>query len=92
MPPPLAAEAVAALADAAWQVRKGAAVGLSGAAGDAAVDGLLLAVGDPHPDVRRAAVTSLGAHAAVPAVRTALAGAARDTDADVRAYARLALD
>jgi HEAT repeat len=44
------------------------------------------ALGDPHADVRKAAVQALRGH---PGTDDVLASAAHDTDADVRAYARL---
>ncbi|OPF83585.1 fumarate reductase/succinate dehydrogenase flavoprotein subunit [Streptomyces antioxidans] len=87
-PAPLDAEAVAGLGDAAWQVRKGAATALSGAATGVGVPALRGALGDPHADVRKAAVLALlplaerelGAREALSLVRS-------DPDADVRAYA-----
>ncbi|MEV6006581.1 fumarate reductase/succinate dehydrogenase flavoprotein subunit [Streptomyces sp. NPDC051976] len=90
-PPPLARAAAAALADPAWQVRRGAATALGAAEPAAAVPALLPAARDPHPDVRRAAVQSLARHTADADVRTVLEGASSDPDADVRAYARRAL-
>ncbi len=87
-PAPLDAEAVAALGDAAWQVRKGAATALSAAAPRLGVPALARALADPHADVRKAAVLALlplaerevGAREALSSVRS-------DPDADVRAYA-----
>ncbi|WP_405942114.1 fumarate reductase/succinate dehydrogenase flavoprotein subunit [Streptomyces sp. NBC_00207] len=79
--------AVAALADAAWQVRAGAAAGLSAAAPEAAVPALAKALADANADVRKAAVLSLLAHRGSAEARTALATAVTDPDADVRAYA-----
>ncbi|MFB7261195.1 fumarate reductase/succinate dehydrogenase flavoprotein subunit [Streptomyces nojiriensis] len=79
--------AVAALADAAWQVRAGAAAGLSAAAPEAAVPALAKALADANADVRKAAVLALLAHRDTPEVRAALATAVSDPDADVRAYA-----
>ncbi|MFF3086613.1 fumarate reductase/succinate dehydrogenase flavoprotein subunit [Streptomyces nojiriensis] len=79
--------AVAALADAAWQVRAGAAAGLSAAAPDAAVPALAKALADANADVRKAAVLALLAHRDTPEARAALATAVSDPDADVRAYA-----
>jgi HEAT repeat protein len=88
-----AAELARALGDSAWQVRQGAARGLAGASPDAAVAALTEALSDAHLDVRKAAVLSLAAHVpSAPAARAGLASALHDTDADVRAYARRALD
>ena len=90
-PPPLDAAAVAALHDPAWQVRVGAARGLAAASAETASDPLIKVLDDPHLDVRKAAVISLGTFRDVPAVADALARAQDDPDADVRAYARGAL-
>ncbi|MGW3326001.1 fumarate reductase/succinate dehydrogenase flavoprotein subunit [Streptomyces virginiae] len=79
--------AVAALADAAWQVRAGAATGLSAAAAEAAVPALAKALADANADVRKAAVLALLAHRDGAEARAALATAVSDPDADVRAYA-----
>ncbi|QFZ16379.1 fumarate reductase/succinate dehydrogenase flavoprotein subunit [Saccharothrix syringae] len=77
--------AAAALRDPEWRVRVGAAW----AVGDAdAVIGLLA---DGNLDVRKAAVRVLHAWADRPAVVAALGRALGDSDADVRAYARQAL-
>jgi hypothetical protein len=90
--PGLAETAVRALADPAWQVRVGAARGLAAADPAPAVRALVAALADPHLDVRKAAVLSLSGWAARPEVAAALHGALGDSDADVRAYARRALD
>jgi succinate dehydrogenase/fumarate reductase flavoprotein subunit/HEAT repeat protein len=90
-PPPLDALAIAALADPAWQVRAAAATGLGGASPDVAVGALTSAAGDPHADVRKAAVVALSQWAGRPEVATALDTAISDQDADVRAHARLAV-
>ncbi|MFF8882567.1 fumarate reductase/succinate dehydrogenase flavoprotein subunit [Streptomyces flaveolus] len=91
-PAPLAARAVAALSDPAWQVRAGAATALSAAASDAAVPVLAKVLADPNADVRKAAVLALTRHTATTEdARTALATVTSDTDADVRAYAARAL-
>jgi HEAT repeat protein len=76
----------------AWQVREGAARALSGAAAERAVPRLSQALVDEHLDVRKAAVLSLSRWAADGAARDALSVALKDDDADVRAYARRALD
>ncbi|MER5862413.1 fumarate reductase/succinate dehydrogenase flavoprotein subunit [Kitasatospora sp. NPDC002040] len=85
-PPPLLA--LASRPDPAWEVRKGAATAL-GSAG--ATTPLLPLLTDPHMDVRKSAVRAAAPHAADPAVATALRDRLADPDADVRAYARLAL-
>ncbi|MEU8176576.1 fumarate reductase/succinate dehydrogenase flavoprotein subunit [Microbispora hainanensis] len=90
--PGLAETAVRALADPAWQVRVGAARGLAAAQPDQVVGPLVAALADPHLDVRKAAVLSLSGWAARPEVAAALHTALGDSDADVRAYARRALD
>lgn len=76
----------------AWQVREGAARALAGAAAEFAVPRLAEALADAHLDVRKAAVLSLTHWAGEPAARDALSIALKDGDADVRAYARRALD
>ncbi len=76
----------------AWQVREGAARALAGAAADLAVPRLSEALSDAHLDVRKAAVLSLSRWADEPAARDALGIALKDGDADVRAYARRALE
>jgi HEAT repeat protein len=50
------------------------------------------ALGDAHLDVRKAAVLSLTRWSGEPAARDALGLALKDSDADVRAYARRALE
>ncbi|WUU18540.1 fumarate reductase/succinate dehydrogenase flavoprotein subunit [Streptomyces sp. NBC_00663] len=90
-PGPLAERAVAALADATWQVRSGAATALSGAEADTAVPALAKALADPNADVRKSAVLALTRHAPTEAAHAALATATTDPDADVRAYAARAL-
>ncbi|OBI99970.1 fumarate reductase/succinate dehydrogenase flavoprotein subunit [Mycobacterium alsense] len=76
----------------AWQVREGAARALAGAAAEVAVPRLAEALGDAHLDVRKAAVLGLTRWAGEPAARDALGIALKDGDADVRAYARRALE
>ncbi|MFF9776899.1 HEAT repeat domain-containing protein [Streptomyces sp. NPDC013978] len=90
-PPPLASQAVTALADPAWQVRAGAATALSTATTAVAVPALAEALSDPNADVRKAAVLSLTHHTPDESARTALTTATKDPDADVRAYASRAL-
>lgn len=81
--------AVAALADAAWQVRQGAATALLAADPGTGVDALVTASADENLDVRKASVRALAAWASGrPQVRTALETAQTDADADVRAIAR----
>lgn len=87
-PAPL--DALAAAPDDAWQVRRAAATAL-GATGAAGIAALLPALADEHMDVRKAAVRALAAQAADPAVAGALRERLADSDADVRAYSRLAL-
>ncbi|NUQ98607.1 MAG: fumarate reductase/succinate dehydrogenase flavoprotein subunit [Streptomyces sp.] len=86
-PAPLAARAVTALADPAWQVRAGAATALSAAPADTAVPALAKALADPNADVRKAAVLALTRHNGTTEARAALATVTSDADADVRAYA-----
>ena len=82
-----------ALTESAWQIRQGAARALAGAVPAVAVPSLSAALTDRHLDVRKAAVLSLSRWADTEsAAREALAGALEDGDADVRAYARRALD
>ncbi len=83
---------VAALGDSAWQVRVGAARGLAVADPEVAIPALAAALADPHLDVRKAAVLTLAVWSRHEPARGALNGALDDTDADVRAYARRALD
>jgi succinate dehydrogenase/fumarate reductase flavoprotein subunit/HEAT repeat protein len=90
-PPPLAARALAGLADPAWQVRAGAVRALQGAGAGQSAGPLVTAAGDPHADVRKAAVIALGGWATEPSVAAALTARLEDRDADVRAYARRAL-
>ncbi|RAU93784.1 HEAT repeat domain-containing protein, partial [Mycolicibacter senuensis] len=81
-----------ALTESAWQVRVGAARALAGASAAEAVPRLTFALEDPHLDVRKAAVLGLARWTASDgAARDALGIAVKDSDADVRAYARRAL-
>jgi HEAT repeat protein len=76
----------------AWQVREGAARAPSGATAERAVPRLSRALADEHLDVRKAAVLCLSRWAdSEAAARDALSVALKD-DADVRAYARRALE
>ncbi|MEU5387964.1 HEAT repeat domain-containing protein, partial [Kitasatospora cineracea] len=74
--------------DPAWQVRK-AAAGVLGAAGR--WNALTALATDGNGDVRKAAVRAMAAGAAEAHVAAALRERLTDGDADVRAYARLAL-
>ena len=93
-PPPLDTLAARALrrAAVAWEVRAGAAQALAAASPAIAVRPLVAAVSDPHANVRKAAVTALAPMRAYPGAAEALHAAASDGDADVRAYARYAVD
>ncbi|WP_448504455.1 HEAT repeat domain-containing protein [Mycolicibacterium thermoresistibile] len=85
-------QVLAALREPAWQIRVGAVKALAGAAPADAVPALAAALDDAHLDVRKAAVLSLLRWAGTdPAARDALEIALKDSDADVRAYARRAL-
>ncbi|MGW7257055.1 fumarate reductase/succinate dehydrogenase flavoprotein subunit [Streptomyces sp. NPDC054834] len=86
-PAPLAARAVAALTDPAWQVRAGAATALGSADSGVSVPALAKALADPNADVRKAAVLALTRHNGTAEARAALATVTSDPDADVRAYA-----
>ncbi len=74
-----------------WQVRVGAARGLASAPTLVVAPVLAGAVNDPSADVRKAAVITLTGHAHHPDAADALERATKDTDADVRGYARRAL-
>ncbi|MFM9662984.1 HEAT repeat domain-containing protein, partial [Streptomyces scabiei] len=67
----------------------GAATALGAAAPELAVPALTGALSDEFADVRKAAVRALRRHDGRPGVADALDSVAQDTDADVRAYARL---
>ncbi|MCF8568931.1 fumarate reductase/succinate dehydrogenase flavoprotein subunit [Gordonia sp. HY002] len=77
-----------ALRDNAWQVRKGAATGLSVAPSDDSVVALTPLVTDPHGDVRKAAVNTIRQWSTLLPVSDLLEAARLDEDADVRAAAR----
>jgi succinate dehydrogenase/fumarate reductase flavoprotein subunit/HEAT repeat protein len=85
----LARLAVEAAADPAWQVRRGAATALGALASPS--EPLLDALEDEHPNVRRAAVQALGKWADSAEVASRLRARRTDSDADVRAYTRMAL-
>ena len=74
-----------ALADPAWQLRKGTALVLVTTAGRVAIEALVAAT---HLEVRKAAVSSLSGWADDPDVAVTLK---EDSDADVRTIARHAL-
>ena len=93
-PPPLDTLAARVLrrTATAWEARAGAAQALAAASPIVAVGPLVAAVSDPHANVRKAAVTALALMRAYPGAAEALHAAASDGDADVRAYARHAVD
>jgi HEAT repeat protein len=92
-PPDSVPLAIGSLFDPAWEVRKGGAIALGGAAPALAVEPLLAALDDENLDVRKAAVQSLSQWVGARGeVRQALMAVLDDPDADVRGYARLALD
>lgn len=74
-----------------WQVRVGAARGLVGGSPEQVVLPLTVLAQDGHADVRKAAVITLASYTATPEAVDALERATKDDDADVRAYARMAL-
>ncbi len=85
--------AVAGLADTAWEVRQAAATALIESRAEGAVEPLIVAAADQNLDVRKAAVKALTPRLAQnPDVREALLRAQGDADADVRAFARIALE
>ncbi|GGU74381.1 fumarate reductase/succinate dehydrogenase flavoprotein subunit [Lentzea flava] len=84
-PPALHERAAGLIDDPAWEVRVGVARALDD---PQLVAGLL---DDPNLDVRKAAVRALERWRTDPGVVLALKRALDDTDADVRAYARMAL-
>lgn len=91
--PPLAEKAIGATRHREWSIRKGAAIALRTASKELAVGPLLALLQDENLDVRRATVQSLAGWVGdVNRVATALAGMSDDVDADVRAYARMALE
>ena len=69
----------------------GAARGLAAAPAEVAAPPLVGAVEDPHADVRKAAVITLASWADRPEVAEAMERASKDSDADVRGYARRAM-
>jgi HEAT repeat protein len=91
-PPPFPRLAVEALRSPNWRVRVGGATALGGADRDTGGDPLRSALRDTNLDVRKAAVQALAPWSGDPTVDTALRAACDDIDADVRAYARAALE
>ena len=91
-PAPFPRLAVAALRSPNWRVRVGGATALGGADRDTALDPLRSALRDTNLDVRKAAVQALAQWSGFASVDEALNAATTDVDADVRAYARAALD
>ncbi len=91
-PQPLPTLALSAITDQAWQVREGAAEALSATSPQLAVPALTTATTDLHADVRKAAIMTLAQWPQIPEAALALREAQSDPDADVRAYARRALD
>ncbi len=91
-PDALRAAATAGAADPRWEVRIGAANALRAAPIDDVLDTYGTLVGDVHLDVRKAAVRAVGTRSADNRVHALLTNALADTDADVRSYARLAIE
>ncbi|MET8000112.1 fumarate reductase/succinate dehydrogenase flavoprotein subunit [Nonomuraea glycinis] len=89
---PLEEQALRGLRASDWEVRVGAARCLAAADRETAVQPLAAALADANLDVRKAVVLALTRWAATPHAATALRTALADPDADVRAYARRALD
>lgn len=90
--PPEAVDIVLALAgEESWQVRRGVAVALGASAEPVGLMGLCALSTDCNLDVRKAAVRSLARWASEPPAIAAAVAALDDVDADVRAYARMAL-
>jgi succinate dehydrogenase/fumarate reductase flavoprotein subunit/HEAT repeat protein len=84
-PGALHSRAVELIGDSAWEVRVGVAWALS------SPELLVGLLSDSNLDVRKAAVRALGRFASDPEVGVGLKRALDDSDADVRAYARMAL-
>ena len=91
-PAPFPRLALDALRSPNWRVRVGGATALGGADRDIALDALRFALRDTNLDVRKAAVQALARWSGNPTVDEDLTAALTDPDADVRAYARTALD
>jgi HEAT repeat protein len=91
-PAPFPRLAVAAQRSPNWRVRVGGATALGGADRDTALDPLRAALRDTNLDVRKAAVQALAQWSGDPSIDEALRAATADVDADVRAYARAALE
>lgn len=75
-----------------WEVRKGVAMALGGFEDEGALSALGKLCADSNADVRKEAVRSLGAAAGRAPIDRLLRSALDDPDADVRAYARMALE
>ena len=88
---PLTERAFEALADTAWQVRKGAAQALGALHDQRAKRALIGLLDDQHLDVRKAAARALAGWSADAEAGDALRSALSDPDADVRAFARQAI-
>ncbi|MFB4299876.1 HEAT repeat domain-containing protein [Actinomadura sp. NTSP31] len=92
VPEQLESRVAASTAHAGWQVRRRAVRALGKARADAAIQPLVLALGDRVVDVRRAAVRALEQWAADrPEVLTALTESLTDPDPGVRTQVRWAL-
>jgi succinate dehydrogenase/fumarate reductase flavoprotein subunit/HEAT repeat protein len=89
---PLEEQALRGLTAPDWEVRVGAARCLAAAAQETAVEPLTAALADANLDVRKAVVLALTRWAATPHAAAALRTALADPDADVRAYARRAIE
>ena len=87
-PEPLLSLALDGLVDRSWEVRVGSVRGLAAAPAEVAVPRLLGRLDDRHADVRKAAVLALANWRDRPDVRDAFEAATKDSDADVRGYAR----
>jgi succinate dehydrogenase/fumarate reductase flavoprotein subunit/HEAT repeat protein len=83
--------AVAGLQAPEWQIRVGAVRGLASAPPEVGAPALVDLVEESSADVRKATVIALGSWTARPDVVDALTLATKDSDADVRGYARRAL-
>ncbi|MEV4353631.1 fumarate reductase/succinate dehydrogenase flavoprotein subunit [Nonomuraea sp. NPDC049625] len=89
---PLESRAVKGLEDPDWQVRVGAARCLAAADPATAIGALVAALSDTNQDVRKAAVLALTPWATTSEAAAGLRAVIDDPDADVRAYARRAIE